>query len=60
MLSSIKCFDCLQVQNAMNAGFDAVIIYNIDVTTVKKYSLVNSQQFGIDLVSILWYLSIIL
>ena len=37
----------LQVQNAMNAGFDAVIIYNIDVTTVKKYSLVHTTQYGI-------------
>jgi E3 ubiquitin-protein ligase RNF13 len=28
----------------MNAGFDAIIIYNIDVITVKKYSLVHSSQ----------------
>ncbi|CAG2175969.1 unnamed protein product [Oppiella nova] len=28
----------------MKAGFDAIIIYNIDVMTVKKYSLVHSPQ----------------
>ncbi|XP_054167506.1 E3 ubiquitin-protein ligase RNF13-like isoform X2 [Oppia nitens] len=43
----VKRYPCqftTKVQNAMNAGFDAVIIYNIDVMTVKKYSLVHSPQ----------------
>ncbi|CAG2162326.1 unnamed protein product [Oppiella nova] len=43
----VKRYPCQftqKVQNAMKAGFDAIIIYNIDVMTVKKYSLVHSPQ----------------
>jgi len=30
----------------MKAGFDAAIIYNIDLNNVKKYSLIHSPQSG--------------
>jgi E3 ubiquitin-protein ligase RNF13 len=43
----IKRYSCdfkTKVQNAMRAGFHAAIIYNIDLTAVKKYSLVHSPQ----------------